>query len=83
MNIAQTALRTFSIKQSDGSAKPFQVPLQQKARDVVIGNSDPDKSENWVQRRVYGEEAARLAEQQRFIQYRPRTEYNSGNAKKR
>lgn len=66
--------RIFTIKDKDGNERPIRVGISRTNTNSVRA-SRPDRGESWTRRRIYRDEAARLALERRFVQYKP----TSGN----
>ncbi len=67
-----TPARVFSFRDQTGATKEMRIPLT-GVPDVqtIIGEPKTNPAGDWTQRRIYREDAARLAQEKRFIQYRP------------
>lgn len=63
--------RTFTIKNSDGSFDHRRVALVAFYNHSLVGDPQPDDNGGWTEKRMYAERASRLAEERRFVQYRP------------
>jgi len=70
MRIADPEPRVFTIKQQDGGEEPIRVGLLTSRFNEVRAPA-PDRGEKWTHRRMYRDEAARLAQSRRFVQYNP------------
>jgi hypothetical protein len=62
--------RIFYLQSDDNSDKEIRVGVSD-AMDSVVNAPAPDRGASWLRTRVYREEAARLAAQRRFVQYKP------------
>ena len=63
--------RVFSMPDGKGGKNDFRVGLMPKPIKNVVGDTSPNPAGEWRQFRMYREETARLAEERRFVQYRP------------
>jgi hypothetical protein len=63
--------RTFTARGDDGTPKEIKVPLVQSAVPTIIGEPHKNPAGDWIERRLYREDAARLAREKGFVQYRP------------
>jgi hypothetical protein len=70
MRIADPEPRVFTIKKPDGSKQRCRVGLSTSTYNEVKAPA-PDRGEKWTHRRIYRDEAARLAQSRRFVQYNP------------
>jgi hypothetical protein len=70
MHIADPEPRVFTIRNPDGSEERCRVGLWTSAYNAV-GAPAPDRGEKWTHRRIYRDEAVRLAQSRRFVQYDP------------
>ncbi|HWK44968.1 MAG TPA: VPA1262 family N-terminal domain-containing protein [Stellaceae bacterium] len=82
MQVADPEPRVFEIKLADGSAEERRVGLIAHSTQNLIGNLDPDDNGGWTAKRMYEEEARRLSEQRRFVQYRPKPGEKNGSRQK-
>jgi hypothetical protein len=62
--------RTFSIKQADGSVKPYKVGVSHKNKSIV-GDRTTDDTGGHTQKRMYKDQLDRLTASRVFVQYRP------------
>ncbi|MCX0426948.1 VPA1262 family N-terminal domain-containing protein [Aeromonas veronii] len=63
--------RVFSVKNADGSISPRRISLIGLSNNSLIGNPHSDDNGGWTAKRMYKEQANKLAAERRFIQYRP------------
>jgi hypothetical protein len=63
--------RVFTIRDAKGSEKEIRVALITPAIENVVGEPSTNPAGDWTQHRIYREEAARLAQERRFVQYKP------------
>jgi hypothetical protein len=62
--------RVFTITDKDGNEKPIRVGIS-STRANGVEAARPDRGEAWTRRRIYRDEATRLAAERRFVQYKP------------
>jgi hypothetical protein len=62
--------RVFTIKDDDGRNQQIRVGLTHGSKHSVTAPG-PNQGEDWTRRRIYRDEATRLAAQRRFVQYKP------------
>jgi hypothetical protein len=62
--------RTVSIKEADGSVKPYQVGVSHKNKSVV-GDRTSDDTGGRTQKRLYQDQLDRLMASRAFVQYKP------------
>ncbi|TAN05725.1 MAG: hypothetical protein EPN45_09315 [Rhizobiaceae bacterium] len=63
--------RVFILKDTSGNNQSIRVALS-RGSPTTIGPVIDDRMEDWTRRRIYRDEAARLAAEKIFVQYRPR-----------
>jgi hypothetical protein len=63
--------RIFSVPDGTGGKTDFRVALMPHPIKNIVGDTSPNPAGEWRQFRMYREETIRLAEQRRFVQYRP------------
>lgn len=63
--------RTFSVKNPDGSSDLRRVGMTSFSTHSLIGDPQPDDNGGWTAKRMYTEQANKLAAERRFVQYRP------------
>lgn len=68
--VADPEPRVFTITDKDGNEKPIRVGVSSTHANS-IGAARPDRGEAWTRQRIYRDEAARLAAERRFVQYKP------------
>lgn len=74
--------RTFSVKKPDGSWDSRRVGMTAFSNHSIVGDPQPDDNGGWTAKRMYAEQANRLAAERRFVQYRPtRGDKNAGRRK--
>ncbi|MCA8408045.1 hypothetical protein LGN09_24370 [Burkholderia cenocepacia] len=73
--------RIFSVKNPDGSWNPRRIGLTAFSNQSLVGDPQPDDNGGWTAKRMYTEQANRLAAERRFVQYRPAP--GNGNACRR
>lgn len=71
VNICDPEPRIISIKNQDGSCDHRRVDLIAFSDQSLVGNPQPDDNGGWTAKRMYTEQANRLAAERRFVQYRP------------
>lgn len=64
--------RVFTLKDQGGTERYIRVGLSTASESTVTAPRH-DRGEEWTRRRIYREEASRLAAQRRFVQYKPAT----------
>jgi hypothetical protein len=64
-------IRVFTVRDENGAAKEVKVGLVAPGTESIIGEPNINPAGDWTERRIYREEAVRLAREKRFIQYRP------------
>lgn len=74
--------RTFSIKNPDGSWDSRRVGMIAFSTHNVVGDPQPDDNGGWTAKRMYAEQANRLAAERRFVQYRPTHEDKDAGRRK-
>lgn len=74
--------RVFMVRGDDGAPKEIKVPLVQRPTPTIIGEPHKNPAGVWTERRIYREDAARLAREKRFVQYRPATGQQSAEHEK-
>jgi hypothetical protein len=62
--------RVFTVKDGSGGEKEIRIGLANTTEHTVKAPA-PDRGESWIGRRIFRDEAARLAEARRFVQYNP------------
>lgn len=72
MGVADPEPRVFTIKNRDGREERRRVSLFTSMYNVVKAPA-PDHGEKWTHRRIYRDEAVRLAQSRRFVQYNPKS----------
>jgi hypothetical protein len=70
MGIADPEPRVFTVRNPDGSEETCRVGLS-TSRYTAVRAPGPDGGEKWTHQRIYRDEAARLAQSRRFVQYNP------------
>jgi len=70
MNVLDPEPRTFKIAAGLGNPQEIRVGLIHTTEHSVSAPA-PDRGESWTIRRMYRDEAARLAASRRFVQYKP------------
>jgi hypothetical protein len=70
MRVADPEPRIFAIRQGDSSEQQIRVGLSTSMLSEVKTPA-PDRGERWTHRRIYRDEAARLAQSRQFVQYNP------------
>jgi hypothetical protein len=63
--------RLFTMRDADGIEKEVEVALAAPTTQNIIGEPEKNPAGDWMERRIYREEAARLARERRFVQYKP------------
>ena len=63
--------RVFTVRDESDVVKEVKVPLAMPGTESIIGEPRKNPKGDWTQRRIYRDEAARLAREKRFVQYRP------------
>ena len=63
--------RVFAVLDEKGGKEKHRVALMPKPIKNVVGHTSADPLGEWRQFRMYREETVRLAEERRFVQYRP------------
>jgi hypothetical protein len=71
MRLSNPEPRTFSVKNPDGSWDSRRVGMTACSTQSVVGDPHPDDNGGWTAKRMYAEQANRLASERRFVQYRP------------
>ncbi len=73
MHVVGTARegRVFTIRDDKGGEREVWVDMVRPAVESVVGERATNPAGDWTQRRIYREEAARLARERRFVQYKP------------
>jgi hypothetical protein len=64
-------MRVFTTRDDNGIEKEIEVGLVAPATESIIGEPTRNPAGDWTERRIYREEAARLAREKRFVQYKP------------
>jgi hypothetical protein len=62
--------RTFSIKQSDGSVRPYKIGLTNR-NTTIVGDRTVDENGSHTRKRMYNDQVDRLAVERVFVQYKP------------
>lgn len=70
MRVADPEPRVFTIIGENGVENKIRVALFHSMKSSVRAPA-PDRGEEWTRRRIYRDEAARLAASRRFVQYMP------------
>lgn len=70
MQVVEPEPRVFTIPGKNQGQKPVRIGLS-RSNKFVVGD-DQEKQQKWINRRIYTDEADRLARERRFIQYRPK-----------
>jgi len=74
--------RIFSVKNPDGSSGLRRVGMTSLSTHSLVGDPQPDDNGGWTAKRMYSEQANKLAAERRFVQYRPtRGDGNAGRRK--
>jgi len=63
--------RIFSVKNPDGISNARRVGMVAFSTHSLIGDPKPDDNGGWTAKRMYNEQANKLAADRRFVQYRP------------
>ncbi len=63
--------RIFSVKNPDGSSDLRRVGMTSFSTHSLVGNPQADDNGGWTAKRMYAEQANKLAAERRFVQYRP------------
>ncbi|MDR3474281.1 MAG: VPA1262 family N-terminal domain-containing protein [Devosia sp.] len=71
MRVPDPEPRVFSIKNADGSWDTRRVGLTAISTQNLIGDPRRDDNGGWTAKRMYTDQANRLAAERRFVQYRP------------
>jgi hypothetical protein len=70
MHVPEPEPRVFTVKTKDGSREQVRVSLYNTSENNVKAPA-ADHGEDWTRRRIYRDDAARLATDRRFVQYKP------------
>jgi hypothetical protein len=70
MSLIDREPRVFAVSDNEGNKKEVRVGLSHATGQRVTAPS-VTRGEDWTRRRIYREDATRLAEQRRFVQYSP------------
>jgi hypothetical protein len=62
--------RVFTVKDRDGKEIPIRVGLT-NTTTTMVGPPTDERVAEWTRKRIYRDEVTRLAEQRRFVQYKP------------
>jgi hypothetical protein len=73
MYVADSEPRTFSVKQKDGTSKPFRIEVGTPSTQNITGKSHGNDNGDWTLNRMYREQMSRLEKERRFVQYKPDT----------
>lgn len=82
INIVDPEPRVFSIKQENGSIKPHRISLLNQPIRSAVDEPESDANGGWTRKRIYSDEAAKLAKERRFVQYKPVTSNKQDEHKK-
>jgi hypothetical protein len=72
--------RVFVLRDSQGNETAARVRLT-NTRTTIVGPQTDERIETWTRKRIYRDEVARLAEQRRFVQYKPESGTSGQHAK--
>jgi hypothetical protein len=71
MRIPDHEPRVFAIERADGSWEERRVGLIRASTESLVGDPQSDDNGGWTAKRMYADQAKRLMEERRFVQYRP------------
>jgi hypothetical protein len=71
LQITDPEPRVFTVPDGNGGEKEIRIGVTPKPIKNLVGDPATNPAGEWTQRRMYREETARLAEERRFVQYKP------------